>query len=55
MAIYKINYNPNKRLIIEIESNDMSNSNGFTVWRVIAGERKQLNGIIKIKDENKSK
>lgn len=33
-------YNQNKRLSIEIECNDMSNSNGHTVWRTINGERK---------------
>jgi len=33
-------YNPNKQLAIQIESNDMSNSNGYTVWRLINGERK---------------
>jgi len=33
-------YNANKKLQIEIESNDMSCSNGHTVWRVINGERK---------------
>jgi len=33
-------YNPNKKLHIEIDCNDMSNTNGYTVWRVIAGERK---------------
>jgi len=33
-------YNPNKRLSIEIHSNDGSGANGYTVWRVINGERK---------------
>ncbi len=33
-------YNPQKRLSIEIHSNDLSGANGYTVWRVINGERK---------------
>lgn len=33
-------YNPKKQLTIEIDSNDMSNTNGYTVWRVINGERR---------------
>ena len=33
-------YNPNKQLSIEIHQNDLSNCNGYTVWRLISGERK---------------
>lgn len=33
-------YNPNKKIHIEIHSNDLSGCNGHTVWRVISGERK---------------
>jgi len=34
-------YNPNKKLQIQIDSNDMSGCNGHTVWHVINGERKR--------------
>lgn len=33
-------YNPNKKISIEIEANDLSGCNGHTVWRTIAGKRK---------------
>jgi hypothetical protein len=33
-------YNPKKNLQIEIHANDLSGTQGYTVWRVIAGERK---------------
>ena len=33
-------YNPHKKIKIEIHSNDMSNCNGYTVYRVIDGECK---------------
>lgn len=33
-------YNPAKNLQIEIHANDLSNTNGYTIWRVINGERK---------------
>lgn len=32
-------YNPNKQLLIEINSNDGSGANGYTVWRVVNGQR----------------
>lgn len=35
-----MNYNPKKRLTISIESNDLSNTNGYTIWRLQNGERK---------------
>jgi hypothetical protein len=35
------NYNPNKRLHIEIHSNDMSGCNGHTIWHIVNGERKR--------------
>jgi hypothetical protein len=34
-------YNQNKRLSIEIEANDLSGSNGHTVWHVVNGVRKR--------------
>jgi N-acetylmuramoyl-L-alanine amidase len=34
-------FNPNKKLQIEIHCNDMSNTNGYTVWHVVNGERKR--------------
>lgn len=34
-------FNPNKNLSIEIESNDISNSKGYTIWHVINGQRKR--------------
>lgn len=34
-------YNPDKKLNVEIECNDLSNCNGYTVWHVINGERKR--------------
>lgn len=33
-------YNPNKQLTIEIVQNDLSNCNGYTVWRLVNGEAK---------------
>lgn len=33
-------YNPDKKLQIEIHSNDLSGCNGYTIWRVIGRERK---------------
>jgi hypothetical protein len=33
-------YNPKKRLAIEIEANDNSACNGYTIWRTISGIRK---------------
>lgn len=33
-------WNPNKRLHIEIESNDTIQLIGYTIWRVINGHRK---------------
>lgn len=32
-------YNPNKKLNIEIESNDMSGANGHTIWRLKDNKR----------------
>jgi hypothetical protein len=34
------NYNPNKKIHIEIHSNDLSGCNGYTIWRVVNGQRK---------------
>jgi hypothetical protein len=34
------NWNPKKQLTIEIVSNDLSNCNGYTVWRIVNGEAK---------------
>lgn len=33
-------YNPNKMLTVEIHLNDMANVSGYTIWHVVAGERK---------------
>lgn len=33
-------FNPNKMLTIEIVQNDLSNCNGYTVWRLVNGEAK---------------
>ena len=33
-------FNPNKKIHIEIHCNDLSSTNGYTVWRTINGERK---------------
>lgn len=33
-------FNPDKQLTIEIWQNDLSNTNGYTVWRMVNGERK---------------
>lgn len=34
-------FNPKKNIHIEIQANDLSNTNGHTVWHVIGGERKR--------------
>lgn len=34
-------YNPDKMLHIEIDCNDMSSTNGYTVWHVVGGVRKR--------------
>ena len=36
MAIFQ----PDKKIQIEIHSNDLSGCNGYTVWRVVKGERR---------------
>ena len=33
-------YNPKKQLTIEIHNNDLSGCNGYTVWRLVNGEKK---------------
>lgn len=33
-------FNGNKKIKIEIHSNDNSGANGYTVWRIINGQRK---------------
>lgn len=35
-----MSFNPNKKLSIEIHSNDMANVYGYTIWHVVGGERK---------------
>ena len=35
-------YNGNKQLTIEIRQNDLSGCNGFTVWRFVNGETKDV-------------
>lgn len=32
-------YNPNKKIRIEIHQNDMSGTNGYTVYRIVKGKR----------------
>lgn len=34
-------WNPNKKLHIEIHCNDLSNTNGYTIWHIVNGERKR--------------
>lgn len=36
-----MSYNPNKKLNIEIEMNDMEGLHGFTIWHIVNGIRKR--------------